>query len=285
MRASQGSSPRNIVRRRDGRAAALPSDRFRGNGRPDLAPAAGSESRTTAIFERDPDLLRHVPEARARAAQREVLVPISRVPRGCWHPGPREEDHEADLGLLVVDGLLARRMSLGLRHSVELLCRGDLLRPWQPQFEAYDNLTPHACWKVLVPAQLAVLDRRFEHDAAGLPGVMAELLGRAVLRSRSLGLRLALSQHAKLTVRLTGLFWHLADRWGVQERDAILVPLSLSHETIADLVSAQRPSVSVALRRLAEQGAVVRRPDGWWEIRGTAPAELGFGPALCASEA
>ena len=209
-------------------------------------------------------------------ARRETVVALRRIPRGAWFPSPGERGGEADLGLLVLDGLLTRRVALGDRHSVELLGRGDLLRPWQPDCDQYAIVPPRAQWRVLIETDVAVLDERFQADVVGLRGVLGELLGRAVLRSRALALRLAIGQHSKLTVRLTLLFWHLADRWGVRESDAIVLPLPLSHETIAELVSAQRPSVSVALAQLAGEGMLSRRPGGHWAIHGDVPTELGL---------
>ena len=262
-RPGQGADPRR-------RTGASPT-----TARPAPPPAgAGRRGRLERIFERDPDLLRHVSEETARAARRETVVALRRIPRGAWFPSLGERGGEADLGLLVLDGLLTRRMALGDRHSVELLGRGDLLRPWQPDCDQYAIVPSRAQWKVLIETEVAVLDEQFEADVVGLRGVLAELLGRAVLRSRALALRLAIGQHAKLTVRLTLLFWHLADRWGVRESDAIVLPLPLSHETIAELVSAQRPSVSVALAQLSGEGVLSRRPGGHWAIHGDVPTEL-----------
>jgi CRP/FNR family transcriptional regulator, cyclic AMP receptor protein len=52
------------------------------------------------------------------------------------------------------------------------------------------------------------------------------------------------------------------------------VPLRLSHEVLAEIVGARRPSVSVALGRLRKRGAVVRLPDRSWLLPGPPPIEL-----------
>ncbi len=56
--------------------------------------------------------------------------------------------------------------------------------------------------------------------------------------------------------------WHLADRWGHVERDGVVVPLPLTHETIGRLVPTRRPSVSTALKQLSERRLATRRDDG-----------------------
>jgi DNA-binding GntR family transcriptional regulator len=53
-----------------------------------------------------------------------------------------------------------------------------------------------------------------------------------------------------------------------------VVPLRLSHANLAELVGSRRPSVSASLSRLAERGAVSRRPDRTWLLRGGPPEQL-----------
>jgi hypothetical protein len=55
----------------------------------------------------------------------------------------------------------------------------------------------------------------------------------------------------------------LADRWGRVRPDGVAVELRLSHSVLADLVAAQRPSVTASLGTLAEQGHLRPLPGGW----------------------
>jgi hypothetical protein len=64
--------------------------------------------------------------------------------------------------------------------------------------------------------------------------------------------------------RLLLLFWHLPDRWGRVGRDGVTIPLRLSDEVIAQLVGAQRPTVSTALQALSREGLLTRRADRTW---------------------
>jgi hypothetical protein len=90
---------------------------------------------------------------------------------------------------------------------------------------------------------MAVLDGRFVTAATRWPTVIEEITERAVRRSHALGLQLALGQVPRIEGRLLLLFWRLSQRWGRVTPEGILVPLRLTHETLAALVAARRPSV------------------------------------------
>jgi CRP/FNR family transcriptional regulator, cyclic AMP receptor protein len=74
--------------------------------------------------------------------------------------------------------------------------------------------------------------------------------------------------------RLVMLFWHYADRFGKVTADGIHVPLALAQADLAELVGAARPSVSVALRELADAGEVWRLRDRTWMLSHHPPTEL-----------
>jgi hypothetical protein len=180
----------------------------------------------------------------------------------------------------VLHGLLLRRVTLHGRTGAELLGSGDLLQPWALQ-PPHDTLVAEPRWEVLEQARLAVLDGRFAARVAPRPEVAAALLGRAIERARMLAFQHVASHIPGLEGRLLTLFWALADRWGRVGPDGVLIPLPLTHATVAELVGASRPSVSTALAQLARQGAVQRRGAGWLldrraprgQPRTTTPAE------------
>ena len=208
----------------------------------------------------------------AAAAQRLVAAEL-RVPRGPWKAAHALGDRSADLGFLVLDGLLVRRSTLGRHVCVELLGSGDLLRPWDAEDPAAAPLTTGARWRVVESARLAVLDARFASLFVRFPPLTAVLLSRAVRRSQWLATLLAVSAMPRLDARLLAVLWHLADRWGRVGRDGTVVPLRLTHEILAGLVSAQRPSVTTALRSLERQGLVRRDASGGWLLLGDPPGD------------
>ena len=53
-----------------------------------------------------------------------------------------------------------------------------------------------------------------------------------------------------------------------------MLPLRLQHESLGHIIGAKRPTVTLALQRLAERGLVQRRQDGTWSLPSTPPDEL-----------
>ena len=220
-------------------------------------------------MDEDPALLgnHERPLARRELIARELLVRT-----GAWTPLTHDLPRAFDgwLGLLVLDGLLVRQTEVnGLRCS-ELLGPGDLLRPWdETGTDATFESSAH--WRALQPTRIALLDAGFARRAARWPSLTAELLQRTVARSRSLSVLLALTQARRADVRLRTLFWHLADRWGRVTPNGIVLPLSLTHDLIAQLTGLRRPSVSLTLGELERAGEIVRVGRARW-ILGDASA-------------
>ncbi len=174
--------------------------------------------------------------------------------------------------MLVLDGLLIRRVGIDKRFGAELLGEGDLLRPWHGEDES-PTLPLTTGRRVLQPTRVAVLDERFMRMLAPFPQVIGRLMGRAVQRSRNLAVNMAIVHQARVDVRLHMLLWHLAGRWGRVRRDCVVLPLRLTHSVLADLVAAGRPTVTSALAQLARRG-LVETTDGVWLLTGEPPGEL-----------
>ena len=207
------------------------------------------------------------------AARPVALAPTEWLDTGAWPaPAPADGERSTHLGLLVIDGFLARRVRVLDRAAAELLGPGDLLLPWEP-----DRTEPFAAgarWEVLEPARIAVLDRRFSGLLIRWPEITAALLGRAVSRSREFALSLAISQLVGIELRILVLLWHVAERWGRDEPGVITLPVHLTHELVASLIGAQRPTVTRALGTLLEDGRVSRRPSGLLAVHGDPPAQF-----------
>ena len=117
------------------------------------------------------------------------------------------------IGLLVLDGVIARELIVADHVSAELLGPGDLIRPWQAASKS-ELLPVDAEWSVLSPSTLAVLDRRFAAEVSQYPEITAALFDRLSERSLRLATTQAISQLTRVDRRLKALFWHLAERWG-----------------------------------------------------------------------
>jgi CRP/FNR family cyclic AMP-dependent transcriptional regulator len=215
-------------------------------------PPSGTEIR---VLEEDADLAAGLPPEQARiAAQRatartEILDDQAlNAPAGRW---------DGAIGLLVVEGLLIRTLSIGDRTSTELLGSGDLLRPWQRD-DDWGILPCRGQWRVLERTRVAVLDERFAAAIAPWPPVWSALMARTMRRNRSQAVAMALSHLNRVDQRLLLVFWHFAERWGRVRSDGVVLRLPLTHETLGALVGARRPSVTSALSQLTQAGLLLR---------------------------
>jgi CRP/FNR family cyclic AMP-dependent transcriptional regulator len=222
------------------------------------------------LLEAQPDLAEGLSPEEEAQARRHVVAVLESVDAGPWEPVNAHSNDDAFLGLLVVDGMLARDVELGGRRCSELLGPGDLLRPWD--FDEPDMSVPsESAWSVLEPVRLAVLDGRFARVACRYPELMSKLIGRTLRRSRWLAILLTISSMPRVDARVQALLWHLADRWGHVTLDGVVVPVRLTHDMIGRLVGAHRPSVTTALSELSRAGRISRLPHGWL-LRGDPPA-------------
>jgi hypothetical protein len=222
------------------------------------------------LLEADPDLGTLLSGARRVEAERDLVVRTHRLPVGPWDVSRLAGASGDHIGLLILDGVLARELVVADHVSAELLGPGDVVRPWQGTTRSA-LLPVDAVWSVLSTLTVAVLDRRFGAEAARYPEITAALFDRLGERSLRLATTQAISQLTRVDRRLKALFWHLAERWGRVAGDGVVVPLALTHRILGQLVGARRPTVSTALSELAERGELVRRPDGSWLLRGEPP--------------
>jgi CRP/FNR family cyclic AMP-dependent transcriptional regulator len=229
---------------------------------------------TCRVLREDPELAEAIPGPLRAQAIEDCIAPVRSVTRGRWHPesGAAGWVGPGGIGLLVMEGLLIRRVGVDDRFGAELLGEGDLLRPWQGE-EPSGSLSRTTAWRVLEPTRLAVLDEAAARCMAAYPELTGALVARAVERSRSLAINMAIIHQARVNIRLLMLLWHLADRWGRVRSEGVLLPLQLTHSVLADLVAARRPTVTTALTELARQELVEPINRGWL-LRGEPPGEL-----------
>jgi CRP/FNR family transcriptional regulator, cyclic AMP receptor protein len=225
-----------------------------------------STRRKLPLLDVDPDLGALVPEDRREAARRELEVEVHRLPRGPWGAGG-DDANPQHVGLLLIDGVIAREVVVSDTVSTELLGPGDIVRPWSVQATPV-LLQLVIRWDALTETRVAILDRRFGAQLARWPEVNAALIDRVNDRAMRLAITQAISQLNRVDRRLLSLFWHLAERWGRMTKDGVAVPLTLSHRMLGQLVGARRPTVSTAIADLAERGELVRRSDGTWLLTG-----------------
>ena len=215
------------------------------------------------LWQEDPELFEGLDRRAQREAQLQAVAPALRVDPGPWS-GRLEavEDPSDHLGLLVIEGMLIRTVVVGRRSHSEVITSGDVIRPWE---ENEDSSAPSsATWTAAESTRLAVLNPAFLRWSCRWPALMSAIMGRAIRRSQSLALQLAITDVRRVDERILLLFWHLADRCGRVRADGVLLPLRVTHETLAELVGAQRPTVTSALQKLSRSGHIRRLPDKTW---------------------
>jgi CRP/FNR family transcriptional regulator, cyclic AMP receptor protein len=229
------------------------------------------------LLQVDTDLAARLPDATMMAAAPLVLARTQWLDAGVWRPAvPPAEERCSHLGYLVIDGFITRQLNVLQHPATELLGRGDLLLPWEP--DRTEPFRAGSQWEALDPVRVAVLDRRFTALLARWPEITVALTGRAVSRSRALALTLAISQLVGIDIRLLAILWYVAERWGVEDEAGVVLPVRLTHNLLASLISARRPTVTRALGSLVEKGRVSRRDDGLLMLHGDPPTA--FPPAV-----
>jgi CRP-like cAMP-binding protein len=226
------------------------------------------------VLEVDPDLAEGLDPEQEKVAGRHALARVDLLEPGEWRGDVEYPEAAGHLGLLIVDGIMSRTVKVADRSCVELLGPGDFLRPWV-KVSPHSSIPLESHWYVVEPTRVAVLDRRFAQTMARWPEITGAVLDRVMIRSRWLAFHLAVCHLRRIESRLLVVLWHFADRWGRVGPQGVLLRLKITHELLAGVVGAQRPSVTTALGALRRSGLVESRPDGTWLLHGDPPDELG----------
>ena len=201
-----------------------------------------------SLLDFDPELGSGLSPDERSIARRLAVGTSRRLNGGAWDPGDLH-----DTMLLVVNGLLVRRLRLGDRLAAELLGPEDVLGGDGPEG---DLLPGHVTWRVLSrQAQVVAVPQERLRE---LPApVVAALLRRTMQRGARLATAQAIAQLPAVEDRVVALFAHLGERWGQVTPRGVKLPLPLTHAMIGQLLGAARPTVSLALKNLAAERSVV----------------------------
>lgn len=221
----------------------------------------GLPPQAVPLLDVDAELAAVIPEPEREQARWSSAVRMLEVAGPRWDPRAIPTGRLDWLGLLVVKGLLVRRVGVASRTACEIFGPGDVFRPWD---DDGDPLTIVVEWLVLADTQLAVLDGELSGRLARWPTVSAELVRRVAARARYLTITAAITHHPRAQARLLLMFWLMADRWGVVTVDGMLIRLALTHQVLAALVGCRRPTVTLALKRLADKQLLLRQSSSRW---------------------
>ena len=187
-----------------------------------------------------------------------LLAHAVKVPPGPVDPPALAGDCFA---MVLVAGVVRSEVTFANRVVAETLVSGDVLLPAIPRGDGFASkrTVSTLSWCVF-----ACLDARFINRAARWPALMTELHARLSDQEHRIAVSGAISQLPRADERIEASFRQLATRLGIRSAGGTVLPIPMTHAAVGRMIGASRPTVSLALARLAELGRVTRRPDGHW---------------------
>ncbi len=230
----------------------------------------------TRLLAHDGDLLAEVTDpVRRRAAIETVIVDELNL-------GPGDQldvsllTPRGSLGALVASGFLCREITIAGRISADLAGPEDLLSP--THLEPSGGLFSYTVSSTaLGPTRLALLDHAFCEGVLPWPEVMCALVERARRPGDRAALGRAIARAPTVEVRLLMSLWHWASSWSSVGSDGVRLTVPLSHERLARLIGAARPTVTTAIGRLRQAGYLDQRRNGQWLLLDPQNASLAPG--------
>lgn len=195
--------------------------------------------------------------------ERSELAGLS-IPVITVDPGPLElpqllARHRA-FGATVFEGLVMSSLRIGEQTGIHLLGPGDLL---VPRNELWPTWLAELDFRTATPARLGLLGNDLLAAVYRWPRLLQALYGSMGDQLQRLSVQLVVCQLPRVEDRLMAMLWLLADSWGQVTPGGVRVRLALTHETLGALVGARRPTVTLALRKLTDDGALVPQDHGW----------------------
>jgi CRP-like cAMP-binding protein len=221
------------------------------------------EAAGPSLLEIDPELAAGVPGEERAAALSAATMRVVSLDAGAFDVDDWFEDEPDAFGLYVVEGTLLREVLAGSRSMPHLLGPGDVI---EPPVRSSSTLPLAVRIRAVTPATLGVLGPGVLRATARWPAVMGAIQRRISAEHQRIAARGAICQISRVEVRILALLLLLADDLGSVGPDGIRVPLPLTHEELGCFVGARRPTVSLALKDLADRNLIERADDGTWVL-------------------
>lgn len=201
---------------------------------------------------------------------------VVRFDAGEWRPPSPQSAGPGVFAVTLLDGALAMRIQLNGDPTMRILVPGDFVVPWARPPDAL--LRTMISWVAITPGAIALLGPRFQRAAGTNPSLVGQLHLRMARQIRRQDDMLAIAHLPRAEDRIVQVLRLLCDDFGFVARDGVVLGLPLSHEALARLIGARRPTVTLATRKLLDDGLLARRQSGLWVLPGGVAAgddELG----------
>jgi len=187
-------------------------------------------------------------------------------------------DHNA-FAAGVVEGMVVQTLQIGEQSGVQLLGPGDLLI--QPG-AASPSWLEQVEFRLPGPARIAMLGDGFLGVARRAPRLISALYECVADQMQRVTGQLVICRLPPVDERVLAIMWLLAESWGQVTPGGVRLPLALTHETLGAMVGARRPTVTLALRKLTQEGSILHQDSGWLLLE--PPPEAGPTPNVLGPE-
>jgi CRP-like cAMP-binding protein len=215
------------------------------------------------LLEADPRLGSYIDRAELEEARRLIVVPALDLSPGALDLAAVRDAEGVSCpcwGMMVVAGAVLNNVSLMDRICSRLFGPGDLMLLDGPLEESIPAAWE---WTVKLPSRIALLDDRLLTAGQRWPAVLRAVHERAAQVGHMGMLNRAISQLPRVEDRLLAFFWTVADQRGSVRADGIWLDVPLTHDELGQLVGARRPTVSLGMRKLGEQGHLTAEEHGF----------------------
>lgn len=214
------------------------------------------------VLELDPDLGAGLPVGEWDAARNVARGPLITLARGSWDIAADGAEHDVVAGFLLGSGVVARELTLGGRHLIELLGPGDVIQV--PGSGEASWPLRGATHTVIGEAQALSLSGGFMRSTIRWPSLLAAVLDRIERQRQRFAVQALIVHLPRARERVLLMLWHLCTHWGYVASDGIHLPLRITHQLLGQLTAAERSTVSLAIGELAHAGRLERLDDGTW---------------------
>jgi CRP-like cAMP-binding protein len=220
------------------------------------------------LLDLDPDLGEGIDAGQWQEARRSSPAKVVRLGRGPLTLPQSLGDRDDIVGLILSDGMISRETAIGAPVAFELICHGDVLLP---PTDPPDHVCARAETRLtaLSSTTLIVLGQSFILAAARWPALLSNLHRRLETQRQRLTAQGLAVHLPRAEDRLLLILWQLADGCGRVTPEGIVLPLSLSHDMLARMCAARRPTITLALGAL-QAADLIRRQDGHLLLTDTA---------------